>query len=70
MPQKTAPVFVIDDNYRLQVRDVVIGDLRGNQLEVYEGLEAGEKIVSAGVTFLHENMKVELWMPEQGLTDG
>ncbi|MBE7546575.1 MAG: efflux RND transporter periplasmic adaptor subunit [Planctomycetia bacterium] len=70
VPQKTAPVFVIDDNYRLQVRDVVIGDLRGNQLEVYEGLEAGEKIVSAGVTFLHENMKVELWTPEQGLTDG
>ncbi|MDR4504481.1 MAG: efflux RND transporter periplasmic adaptor subunit [Candidatus Scalindua sp.] len=68
--QKTAPVFVVDDNHRLQVRDVVIGDLRGNQLEVYEGLEAGEKIVSAGVTFLHENMTVELWTPEQGLTDG
>jgi len=69
-PQNTAPLFIIDNNNQLQVRNVVIGDLRGNQLEVYEGLEAGEKIVSAGVTFLREHMTVELWTPEQGLTDG
>lgn len=69
-PKNTAPVFVIDDNGQLHVRDVVIGDLRGNQLEVYEGLKAGEKIASAGVTFLRENMTVELWTAEQGLIDG
>jgi len=69
-PLQTVPIFVIDENNRLQVRDVVVGDLRGNQLEVFEGLEAGEKIVSAGVAFLREGMAVELWTPEQGLTSG
>lgn len=67
---KTAPVFVIDDNNRLQVRNVVVGDLSGNELEVFEGLEAGERIVSAGVALLHEGMSVELWSSEQGLADG
>lgn len=67
---QTVPVFVIDDSNQLRVRNVVVGDLRGNQLEVFEGLEAGERIVSAGVTFLREGMTVELWSPEQGLTDG
>ena len=69
-PFQTVPIFVIDENNRLQIRDVVVGDLRGNQLEVFEGLEVGEKIVSAGVAFLREGMAVELWTPEQGLTSG
>lgn len=67
---QTVPVFVINDSNQLQVRNVVSGDLRGNQVEVFEGLEAGERIVSAGVAFLREGMTVELWSPEQGLTDG
>ena len=70
LPESTVPLFVIDNANRLQVRDVVVGDLRGNRLEVYEGLEAGEKIVSAGVSFLREGMVVELWTPERGLMDG
>ena len=63
----TAPIFVIDDANQLQVRNIQVGDLRGNQLEVFDGLTAGEKIVSAGVAFLREGMRVELWTPEQGL---
>ena len=69
-PREAVPVFVIDDANQLQIRDVVVGDLRGNLLEVYDGLKAGEKIVSAGVAFLREGMTVELWSAEQGLTDG
>jgi len=68
--QNNAPVFVIDDNNTLQARNVVIGDLRGNKLEVFEGLEEGEKVVSAGVALLRENMTVDLWSVEQGLNDG
>ncbi len=64
------PLFIIDDANQLQVRYVVVGDLRGNELEVFEGLEAGEKIVSAGVALLREGLTVELWSPEQGLNDG
>jgi RND family efflux transporter MFP subunit len=67
--QRTAPVFVIGPDNQLQVREIAVGDLRGNQLEVYDGLEPGEKIVSAGVAFLREGMTVELWTPELGLAD-
>ena len=66
----TVPLFVIDDANQLRIRNVLSGDLRGNRLEVYDGLDAGDKVVSAGVSFLREGMTVELWTPEQGLTDG
>jgi len=68
--RNNVPLFIIDDANQLQVRYVVVGDLRGNELEVFEGLEAGEKIVSAGVALLREGMTVELWSPGQGLNDG
>ncbi|MCL6416726.1 efflux RND transporter periplasmic adaptor subunit [Aestuariirhabdus sp. Z084] len=68
--ENIAPVYVVAEDGTLKVRNLLIGDLRGNYLEVYEGLEAGDKVVSAGVTFLREGMTVELWTPEQGLTDG
>lgn len=68
--ESTAVVFVIDDDNRIQPRTVAIGDLRGDKLEVFQGLEAGEKVVSAGVSFLREGMRVELWDKEQGLKRG
>jgi len=61
------PVYVINDDNKLAVRNIVVGDLRGNQLEVFEGLQAGEKVVSAGIAFLREGMNVELWSGKQGL---
>ena len=63
-------VFVVGDDGRIQVRELVTGDLRGDMLEVFQGLEPGEKVVSAGVSFLREGMSVELWTEEQGLTRG
>lgn len=69
-PRQTVPLFVINDANQLEARDVVVGDLRGNQLEVFEGLAEGEKIVSAAVSFLREGMTVELWTPDQGFTSG
>ncbi len=67
---QSVPVYVVGGNNQLEVRDLVVGDLRGNDLEVYEGLREGDRIVSAGVPFLREGMTVELWSPEQGLTGG
>jgi multidrug efflux pump subunit AcrA (membrane-fusion protein) len=52
------------------VRQIVVGDLRGNMLEVHSGLQPGDKVVSAGVPFLRDQMKVELWTPDKGLRDG
>ena len=68
--RQKAPVFVIDSNSKLELRDVTVGDLRGNQLEVFEGLKPGDRIVSAGVALLREGMTVELWTPQQGMKGG
>ena len=66
-----APVFIFDEAVgRVKIRQVRIGGLRGNQLEVYEGLEPGDKVVSAGVAFLRDGMEAELWSPERGLGGG
>lgn len=65
------PVLVFDEaTSRLQTRLVRIGGLRGSQLEVLDGLEAGERVIDAGVPFLREGMEVELWAPTQGLSLG
>lgn len=66
----TVPVFIVGDDNRIQVREVMIGGLRGDMLEVFRGLEAGDRIVSAGVSFLREGMEVELWTQEKGLARG
>lgn len=62
------PVFVFDEaTSTLELRRVRVGGVRGNELEVFEGLEPGDKVVSAGVAFLRDGMEVDLWSPEQGL---
>jgi len=65
-----APVYVFDDaSSTIKIRQISVGDIRGNLLEVFEGLESGERIVTAGVAFLKDNMEVRLWDPKQGLVD-
>jgi RND family efflux transporter MFP subunit len=65
------PIFVFEEESGVvRIRDVRVLGLRGNQLEVYEGLAAGERVISAGVPFLRDGMEVELWSPELGLSDG
>ena len=62
--QNEAPVFVLDSKTgRIQQRKILVGDLRGNELEVYQGLEPGELVVTAGVAFLRDGMKAEVWTP-------
>ncbi|WP_420548706.1 efflux RND transporter periplasmic adaptor subunit [Curvivirga sp.] len=60
-----APVFVYDQATETVKRVfVTIGKTRGNRLEVYSGLNAGDKIIVAGVSFLHDGMSALLWQPE------
>lgn len=62
--QNEAPVFILDSKTgKIQRRKILIGDLRGNELEVYEGLKPGELVVTAGVSFLRDGMKAEIWTP-------
>lgn len=65
-----APVYVFDEaSSTIKLREITVGDLRGNLLEVFEGLDPGERVVTAGVAFLQDNMQVKLWDAEQGLIE-
>ena len=61
------PVFVVE-NETLLTRTISIGNVRGNELEVFDGLSPGDLLVSAGVPFLHEGMNVAVWTGD--LVDG
>ncbi len=63
---KQAPVFVYDSAAsRIQLRQVTIGDLRGNEIEVFEGLKTGDQVVSAGVAFIRDGMQAVVWKPRK-----
>ena len=54
-------VFVFDEAAQaVKKREVIIGGVRENQLIVISGLEAGERVASAGVSFLRDGQKVKL----------
>ena len=60
-----APVFVYDPaSGTVRKVTVLAGDIRGNLIEVYDGLEAGDRVVVAGVAFLRDGTAVRLWTPE------
>ncbi len=64
---RRAPVFVLDtESGRLELRRLVVGDLRGNEVEVFEGLSEGDLVVSAGVAFSREGMEAVRWEPQTG----
>lgn len=55
------------DGGTLHLRQVQIGDMTNQGVEVVAGIEAGEYIVQAGVHHLHEGQKVVPWLRERGL---
>ena len=60
------PIFVLDEAASVvRLKTVEIGDLRGNEIEVFGGLEAGDLVVSAGVAFVRDGMKATRWMSRQ-----
>jgi len=62
----TAPVFVFDpERGAVFRRDVGLGDIRGNDVEVFSGLKEGERIVTAGVAFLYDGMLARPWVAGQ-----
>jgi hypothetical protein len=61
-----APVFILDPTTEKVTQIMVqVGNLRGNEIEVYEGLEPGDLIVSAGVAFLRDGMSATAWTPRR-----
>jgi len=51
-------VWVIDSENMVHSRPVTVGSVIGGQIEITEGLQAGERIAIAGVSFLREAMQV------------
>lgn len=59
--ESAARVFVFDPQTETVVlRDVIIGGVRESELLVIDGLEHGELVASAGVSFLRDGMRVKL----------
>ena len=60
-----APVYrVNEDTMTLEVLNLNILEVTGNRLVVGKGLQSGDRIVVAGVSFLSEGQKVKLWEPQ------
>jgi RND family efflux transporter MFP subunit len=50
--------WIIGPDESVKCRPVKLGEATGSQIEIVEGLEPGDRIAVAGVTFLREGMKV------------
>jgi multidrug efflux pump subunit AcrA (membrane-fusion protein) len=51
-------VWIIGPNQTVTRRPVKIGEPSGSQIEIVDGLQSGDRIVVAGVSFLRQGMKV------------
>jgi membrane fusion protein, multidrug efflux system len=51
-------VWVVGPNQTVTRRPVKLGEASGGQIEIVQGLQPGDRIAVAGVTFLREGMKV------------
>lgn len=66
--QSNSTVWIFNsDTNKLEARTVTLGSLQGDNVEIIEGLKAGEQIVAAGVYSLTETMQVRPWTRERGL---
>lgn len=63
LPQgRRAPIFLFDEATGTASKQfVLVGDIRGNSIEVYDGLAPGDRIITAAVSQLYDGKKVRLW---------
>lgn len=54
-------VWVVSDNLTLEKRQVEVGQLVEGQIEIKEGVTLGEKIISAGASLVHKDMKIKIY---------
>ena len=60
-------VWVVDENtMQVQIMPVTVGQMVGDKIEVLSGLQPGMRIVSAGVSYLRPNMKINLFDEKVG----
>ena len=51
-------VWAIGEDQQVSARPVKIGAVAGGEIEIADGLQAGDRIATAGVSFLRDGMKV------------
>ena len=69
-PGLAPKVWVVNpDTMTVSSREVEVGMMEGNAIEVLSGLNGGERIVTAGAPFLVEDMKVRLLPDVEQATD-
>ncbi|MFT6332712.1 MAG: RND family efflux transporter MFP subunit [Lentimonas sp.] len=65
MLKDQAAIYLYDkESSTVKMNRVKIHDIRGNNLEVTEGLKEGDIVITAGVAFLQDGQKVKLWDPK------
>jgi RND family efflux transporter MFP subunit len=63
---KRATVFLFDSaKESVERREVPVVGMAGNRVFVGDGLQPGDRIVTAGVAFLRDGQKVRLWLPPE-----
>jgi len=62
-----ARVWVVNPDMTLSARDITIGQVNHNGIEVLSGLQSGEQILAAGVHEAKAGMRVRPWVQERGL---
>lgn len=60
-------VWRVSSNQQVQKVAVTLGPVQGDYLYVQTGLQAGDSVVAAGVSYLHEGDKVRALIKERGL---
>lgn len=61
-------VWLVDDKtMQVSRQAVTVGQLTPAGIEVTSGIQTGQKIIAAGVNFVHEGQKVKPWVRERGL---
>ena len=59
-----AYVWVVDpDSYEISKQRVTIGSEGGENVTIIDGLQGGETVIEAGVTFFNDGMTVRPWQP-------
>ena len=51
-------VWAIGEDQQVSARPVKIGAVAGGEIEIADGLQAGDRIATAGASFLRDGMKV------------
>ncbi len=57
-PDSAPFVWVVDGDNTVSRRDVTLGAAKGDKVQVLDGLQPGEQIISAGVSQIQDGMKI------------